>query len=196
MSDPSYWRSSASVAAALAYTAFLYATLPLAPDVWTWLLPRLQPHVTSWFLMTGGAAVLALAVPAWRASPANRAWRLGVLLAVSMAYAAALLSLYQADAPAKKAHLIMYGGLGYVALNAVRVEPWGGKGLRGGLVYLALAGVVDEIIQAILPMRFFSLRDILANWLGASLGCLTWLAASSRSPWSPSTKSRTAPPGR
>jgi hypothetical protein len=31
-------------------------------------------------------------------------------------------------------------------------------------------GTIDELIQGILPMRVFDLRDILMNWLSSGMG--------------------------
>lgn len=176
-------RSWPWVVAALLYTVFMYATLPVAPRVWFWLLPRLQPHLTLWFLATGSVALVGLAVRAWTAARRRRWVALAVLVLVAGLYVTLLFGFYADVAPAKKAHLMEYGVLAYLACAAVVVEPGGGPGFFLAATYLLVAGVVDEGIQALLPMRFFGVKDIIGNWLAAVLGMLVWTAASPISPW-------------
>jgi hypothetical protein len=169
--------------AALLYTGAIYLSLPIAPRVWFWLLPRLGMHVSRLIGLLGLAVVVALAVRSWIVGAHNRRGALALLVAVALAYSLLLTYFYVGPAPAKKIHLLEYGALAYLAFSSVLLTPrWGrGAGLAGG--YLLLAGALDEGIQALLPMRFFGVQDIVGNWLGSGLGSLAWLAVSANSPW-------------
>ena len=169
--------------AALLYTGAIYLTLPLAPKIWFWLLPRLGEHVSRLIGLAGLAVAAGLAVQSWTVGLRNRRGALVLLAAVAVAYALLLAFFYVGPAPAKKVHLLEYGALAYMALNAARVTPRGGSGAVLAAAFVLLAGAVDEGIQALLPMRFFGVQDIIGNWLGSALGALAWLAVSANSPW-------------
>ena len=168
---------------ALVYTAAIYLTLPIAPRVWYWLLPRLGEHVSLLIGLAGLAVVAGLAVRCRAVGTRNRSGALVLLGVTAFAYALLLAFFYVGPAPAKKVHLLEYGALAHMALNAVRVTPRGGRGAVLAGTFVLLAGAVDEGIQAVLPMRFFGVQDIIGNWLGSALGALAWLAVSANSPW-------------
>lgn len=171
------------VIAVLIYTLFLYITLPFMPQVWSWLLPIMGPHVTRLFILMGLLMVIGLGMMA-RMVHVQRLRRclMGLGLVV-ICYVVLLKTLYFGGAPAQKAHLMVYGVLAYLALNAFRGRGPFAIQLGIGLGYVILVAVVDEYIQGILPMRHFSWKDMLGNCLGASLGFLAWVSASPFSPW-------------
>lgn len=177
------FRSWRWAVAALLYTGAIYLMLPVAPKVWFWLLPRLGPHVSRLIGLVGLAVAAGLAVRSWTVGFRNRRGALVLLAAVAVAYALLLTYFYVGPAPAKKVHLMEYGALAYLAFNAVRVTPRGGSGAVLAGAYVLMAGALDEGIQALLPMRFFGVQDIIGNWLGSVLGALAWLAVSANSPW-------------
>jgi lysylphosphatidylglycerol synthetase-like protein (DUF2156 family) len=177
------FRSWRWAAAALLYTGAICLALPVAPKVWFWLLPRLGQHVSRLIGLAGLAVVAGLAVQSWTVGPRNRRGALALMAAVAVAYALLLTYFYVGPAPAKKVHLIEYGALAYLAFNGVRVSPHGGKGAVLAGAYVLMAGALDEGIQALLPMRFFGVQDIIGNWLGSALGALAWVAVSANSPW-------------
>lgn len=69
-------------------------------------------------------------------------------------------------------HFIQYGGLGVLAYRALCHR------LRDVAIYPtawmigAIAGMLDEILQWLVPDRFWSLRDIWINFLGTALALL------------------------
>ena len=72
----------------------------------------------------------------------------------------------------KAAHLVEYGGLGWLAWRAVSATwPAAPKLKRGVLTALAISalGVLDEKFQAHVPGRESSVYDWMADTLGASL---------------------------
>ncbi len=63
-------------------------------------------------------------------------------------------------------HLLAYGVLGYVAATCPAY------GLAGGMLLASAFGVTDELVQAILPQRFFEIRDLIMNVLASASGVI------------------------
>lgn len=168
--------------AAVCHAAVLLATLGIAPKLWFKLLPYLQPHVTRWYLgvLAIGTALLML----WTLrSRVRRGKALVALVAVLGLYVLVLFGYYAREAPAKKFHLLEYGVLTGLTLQAVRVDGDDPRGLACGLLFLAAVGTVDEFAQGHIPMRTFRLLDLFGNYVSCALGALAWAAASPQSPW-------------
>lgn len=169
--------------ATLLFAAALLATLSVAPRIWlSTLLPLLQPHVTRWYLGAGLLAAASLAAWAWR-TPVRRRDATLVLLGVLAAYVALLFGYYGGEPPAKKFHLLQYGVLAGLALQAVRVDEEAPAGLAAAVVFLLAVGTADEVAQGFIPMRTFRWLDLFGNYLGAALGAVAWIGASPHSPW-------------
>lgn len=182
MSRPGFLRSAAWAAAAVAFAALLLATLSVAPKVWYRVLPLLQPNVSLAFVLVGAAAAALLSAWAWR-SPRRRPAALALLALVLAAYVALLFTFYRGEAPAKKVHLLEYGLLAGLTLQAVRLEADRRAGVVAAALFLFAVGTADEVWQGFLPTRTFRWTDLLANYMGASLGAAAWWAASPLSPW-------------
>lgn len=170
--------------AALLTAAAILASLWPGPSLWLdHILPLLQPHVTLWYLGVGVGVALGLVVWALRAGPLRRRESVVALFLVFAGYAALLFLYYAGEAPAKKFHLLEYGVLAGVTLQAVTVDGERPAGLVVALVFLFVIGTADETAQRFIPMRTFRWLDICGNYLGSALGGLAWTAASGQSPW-------------
>lgn len=181
---PGVVRSPVWAAGAIAFAAVGLATLPIAPKLWLeWILPRLQPHVTLWYVAAGGAILAGLGAWAWSAGRTSRMPALAALAAVMGVYLLLLFTVYRREPPAKKWHLIQYGLLAGVTLEAVRVEQAGRRGPLAAALFLFAIGTADEVSQNFIPMRTFRWLDLFGNYAGASLGAAAWIAASPHSPW-------------
>lgn len=87
-----------------------------------------------------------------------RAW---LTLAVAGAvYAAAL---WQMDSPEEKVHFIEYGVVGVLAYFAAPERLSGGWRYAAAAGFTLAAGWLDEGIQALLPSRYYDLRDVAFN---------------------------------
>ncbi len=182
--DASWLRSRGWAAAAAAGAAVALGTIPYAPNWWLRdILPRLQPHVTLWYVGVGAAILAGLLAWAWSAGPVHRGGALAALLLVMGVYVALLLVVYRHEPPAKKWHLVQYGLMAGVTFQGVRVDLRNRTGLAVGLAFLFLVGTFDEVSQNWIPMRTFRWLDLFGNYEGALLGFAAWLAASPRSPW-------------
>jgi VanZ family protein len=180
---PGVVRSPVWAAGAIAFAVVGLATLPIAPKVWLqWILPRLQPHVTLWWVGAGGAILAGLCAWAWSAGAVHRAPALAALAAVMGVYLLLLFTVYRHEPPAKKWHLLQYGLLAGLTLQAVHVEQGDWRGPVVAALFLFVIGTADEVSQKFIPMRTFRWLDLVANYIGASLGAAAWLAASPHSP--------------
>lgn len=72
----------------------------------------------------------------------------------------------------KAVHAVEYGILGWLMARAVGRRTFGGWAATIGLA--AVVGTVDEIYQSVVPGRFASLGDALADLAGASAGAAAW----------------------
>ena len=139
------------------------------------------------FLRDGGilrgsvvtAFVIAAAVILWLIfrDARRRTWRSVLsLLAVTCVYAAVI---YPMQSPEEKIHFIQYGGV--AALAYASTPPRWTKARRFVLcaLFVAAAGWIDEGIQALLPSRYYDLRDVAFN-AAAGLMALAALAVCSR----------------
>ena len=168
---------------AVAYLTVVYATLPFARPIWRRIEPLILHRESLWFLAAGGVLAVLLGVRAWTAGPVRRATGAALLAAVLAAYVVLLFVFYRGRLTLEKVHLIEYGVLAYLVLNAATVTRRGGPGAAVAALFIALAGAGDEALQKIIPERVFDPYDIVANWLGGALGAVAWVAASAASPW-------------
>ncbi|MCC6806281.1 MAG: VanZ family protein [Deltaproteobacteria bacterium] len=115
-------------------------------------------------LFVAAAAVAAVAV----AKRAARPWRAAVALALVAFVYAALLSTMQS--PEERAHLFEYGLVALLAFGAFPAQPsWRRYAIAAS--FTAAVGWLDEGIQALLPTRYYDLRDVGFNALAGALAC-------------------------
>ncbi len=176
-------RSRFWLAAAIAYVVVLLATLPVAPRIWLSLPPGAEEKASSWFMAAGVAAVCVFVAKVFQFEPEDRRRSLVVLCVAALLFVATLQIFYAGVAPAKKFHVLQYGVLAWVLFSAVRIEPPHTRGIWFAVLSLLTVGVLDECIQAILPRRFFGVKDIVGNWAGVGMGFMCWVATSALSPW-------------
>jgi hypothetical protein len=158
-----------------AYVATIYTSLPIAPRVGLRLL-RSVPG--GWLLGAGlpllvlvGAGMLVFLLRRRRAP----AWAYGVLALAVLGYGLAFSRL--GVQRLERTHLPEYGVAAWLAWRAV--APLVPDAFAGYAAAAALAGAIglgDELLQAITPGRYYDLRDVGMNALGAVLGILVLAA--------------------
>jgi hypothetical protein len=84
-----------------------------------------------------------------------------------------LLLKYQCRFPSERLHLLEYGLLAGLAYRAFRFDFPRLKAYVLGFLLAVGFGIVDELIQYVLPNRVFEVRDIVTNALAAALGLVT-----------------------
>jgi len=161
--------------AALALILLIYATLYFVRGPVEFLRAHGVLRLTVGALF--GVAALGVVRQVWKrgAGPRERV----VLLAFAGVFCGAVLL---ADLPEEKLHFLEYGLLGSVLFQACqeRSARLGRGRLSAAWLAIALAGLAgwgDEGIQAVLPNRYYDLRDILWNLLGSSIVILALFSA-------------------
>lgn len=152
------------IAVGLAIGAILVSLYPLQ-FVLDFLRARnlLRLSIAAIFLLALAAAVWWLA----RRRAPLAAW--GILAAAGAVYVGAAAWL---DVPQERLHLVQYGALALLleAAFAARRAPAGRLGVAWrALAAAAAIGLLDEIVQGILPNRQYDPRDVLFNLLSAGL---------------------------
>jgi hypothetical protein len=153
------------------YTALLYGFLPYGPVVGRAVLGTAAGRVA---LGAGTVAVVAAGAGALgrrlhrRRAPAA-AWVLLLCAAVGYALALSWLRTIRLE----RLHLPEYGVASWLAWRALapHLGPGGPTYLVAALVATAI-GWGDELVQSVTPGRFYDLRDVVANAVGAGLGAM------------------------
>jgi VanZ family protein len=146
------------------YLAAIYATLGVVRTITNFLRDQgvLRISIAVAFVLSVGLILTLI----FR-DPRRRSRRfILALLAIALVYAAAI---FPMDSPEEKIHFIEYG---VVALLAYEAFPVRRRYLTAAVFVLA-AGWIDELIQGLLPTRYYDLRDVAFN---AAAGLLALLA--------------------
>ena len=75
------------------------------------------------------------------------------------------------ERPAERVHFVEYGILGFLVAKAFELRSF-----LASVTFVFFVGVVDEVIQWVLPNRTGDLRDVLMNTVGGVIG--VWLRRS------------------
>lgn len=158
-------------------TVFIYASLPVAPALWTNIDKRAP------LLLRGGLVALALlaAGALWRVVWKDRGERRPLpLLTLAAATVLFALGLTSPAFPSERFHFLEYGLMGMLVLRAsLKSQPRSLKAAFGlAALVLCTLGTIDELIQYFLPNRFFDWRDIWFNIAGGLLGFGAYLVLS------------------
>jgi len=106
------------------------------------------------------AAAVGLAGVLWRAGLLSRPRTWLTLLLAGAAYAAAI---WPMDSPEEKVHFVEYGVVAVLAYFAAPARLTGFRRYAAAAVFTLAAGWLDEGIQALLPSRYYDLRDVAFN---------------------------------
>ena len=144
--------------------ATIYATLGLAKTFASYLIERdlIDGAFALGMLLIG----VALLVFAFKTKPS--VLEIGVGIGIFAIY---LLLFARMSIPEERTHLIEYSMVALLIYEALKERVKNGGNLRFiGLIAACatcFAGIVDELIQLILPSRVFDYRDIVFNCLAA-----------------------------
>ena len=164
----------------LAYTAFIYATLPVVPRAWRALWGYTQGRIDNIGTTVTVAAGIALMV--YMGITCRRLVSFALVPPLVGAYAWLLMHLGRS--PAERLHLAEYGLLSLLTFSALRIDIPTRSAYFGGWAIAAGIGIVDEVIQWFLPDRVFEWKDIGLNVLSSGLGMavIAMIGARSRGP--------------
>lgn len=157
--------------AAVAYIAFVYATVPVFPMVWD----RLRDHTEGAIEHLGVLVIAALAMAVlgrlWRCT-GRTAWQPYAVLGFVFAAYGYLLARF-GTFPAERLHLVEYGLVSFFLLRALRLDLSPRAAYLASLMLTIVVGFGDECIQWVLPQRFFELKDVQLNAISGALGLVT-----------------------
>lgn len=74
--------------------------------------------------------------------------------------------------PAEQLHLVEYGLLVYFLYRALRIDFSKTTSYAVSFLISSGYGFLDEVIQYVLPNRFFEIRDLMTNLMASALGLL------------------------
>ena len=159
------WRAWVAVAG---WLLLVYGAIPLARNVQEFVAVRDGQHFFLWATLLGlAAASVWLARAGARHSPELGRLRVLVLAAVAGLFAGLIWSLR--NNPEESLHCLQYAVLGGLLFRALR------RHMGGCAVFAAAAmagvglGIIDELIQWLVPARTFDYRDLGINGLSVVL---------------------------
>lgn len=154
------------------YTIFLYSTLTLAFRLYVWMFARYgKPFMSSlmiWIYVPVGVALLVLLFFGLPRQLGRYVTFL--LLALSLAFCLDRLTI-----PAKRFHFLEYAPLAVLVFDALRFHCRDRYHYVWTMVIVALVGLGDEVIQGILPNRYFGINEVVTN-AAAGLFALIFIA--------------------
>lgn len=150
------------------WTLCIYLTIPIARAIQTLVVEHLDRSLFSWFVVLWVILCLVLVVCLLvRHGRSVGAVQYVWLALVAGAYLGGTWHLR--TNPEEALHFVQYGMLGLLVYRALTHY------VRDAAIYFSAAmicgmlGVLDEIIQWVTPRRFWDFRDVLLNFIGASL---------------------------
>ena len=145
------------------YTILILVSIPYVWRIEVFLRSHNLLMITVYILLALYISVL-LAVMVRYAEHRIRAFL--ILTFYTVVYAVIILYVRGFD---KKAHLIEYGILTYLIHDLVRDRFPGRGGYLLSFIAVSMIGLVDELLQTLVPQRSFDLGDIGSNMLAAFL---------------------------
>ena len=152
----------------IAWTGVIYATIPMARMIQRWVSANFGADTFSWTVY--GVVAITFGI-AWRwfsqqAIPGTaRAKVVLVLLAAAFAYGTWFLR----ARPEEALHFVQYGLLSALAYRAFAEGGANRATYLKAFLLTAILGSVDEVIQWMVPKRFFDFRDIAINVIAGGL---------------------------
>lgn len=165
---PPRGREARAWLAAGAWLLSIYLAIPLARTVQTTVRDRGGAMLFVWITLLAGAAAAGAVVRAWfRKQWTPTPGQILALVVVFGAFAAGAWSL-RAN-PEEAIHFVQYGGLGLLLFRALGFRLADPSIYVAGALLGTAAGTADELIQWLVPNRYFDYRDVGINALAGVL---------------------------
>ncbi|MFC1675279.1 VanZ family protein [Candidatus Omnitrophota bacterium] len=148
------------------YLLFIYSTLAAVPAIWNRFNDLLGGRAVTLQYIIYAAAWTGFLLYIFLVRKERSIARITLLLLFTGIY---FLIVKLAKYPAEKIHIAEYGLLGILLYNALRVDFLKFDKrlyLYAGIACL-IAGTIDELIQWVLPNRYFAWTDIFINFLSS-----------------------------
>ena len=185
---PPRTREAISWMGVAAWVIFIYGSIPLArafqQQIYAWgLKPFFLVITLAAFALAALALVRSAVREAWKPRPSQV-----VVLAVVFGLFVGLTWQLRSN-PEEAFHFVQYGVLALLLLRALRHRLADPTLYLAALMFGLFFGILDELIQWLIPRRFFDYRDILINATAVVL-CVSGVAwglrpSALQAPWSP-----------
>ncbi len=148
----------------LGWTLAIYSTLSIMRTISSYLEERLpfETVLTIIVCLILGATVIFFLQHAGRLS----VFRYVLLFAVTVGY---VYGIFTVKYPIEKIHFVQYGVLAYFAFRAFACDLKGVLPYIGAFILTALIGYGDELIQGVLPDRYYDDNDVILNAVSAAM---------------------------
>ncbi len=147
-------------AAVILYTVTLYGTLTIAFRLYSYVFDRMgKPFMSSammWIYAPVGLFLLMLLV--FRLPRRTGAYLTFIMMALALLYC-----LTRLEVPAKRFHFLQYAPLGILVFDALRFHCRDRYHYVWAMALVTLVGLGDEILQGILPNRYFGVNEVVIN---------------------------------
>lgn len=149
----------------ISYILLIYLTLPLMPPILNYLYSIFgRDGLSLWtnilFLLSAFYITIHFSI-----KEKNR-WKIIYLFGI---FVVGITMARLIETPQERIHFLEYGLLGWLVYKAGK--DWN-QPLLLSLLFCTTVGTVDEIIQSILPNRYWDIRDIGFNAIGGFMGIL------------------------
>jgi len=150
------------------YTLALYAFLPFGPRFWRFVLGQWGHSINYlglFLVCVLGAYFLVYLI--FR----KHVKEISVYFAFFLISISCLAILkYMCSTGPERFHLLMYGILGCIIFWALKLDVKNKRVYFYTTLLVFLLGTIDELIQGLLPMRVFDVKDICMNCLSGGMG--------------------------
>lgn len=156
------------------YLGAIYGTLAVARILTNAL--RDSGHLRTTVVISFAVAAVSAAVFIFRVSLNRSPRALAMMFGMALVYGAVI---FPMESPEEKLHFIEYGLVALLAWAAMPKALEGAKRFFAAAVFTLAAGWIDEGIQALLPQRYYDLRDVGFNAAAGvmaltALGLVRW----------------------
>ncbi|OHC05914.1 MAG: hypothetical protein A2545_04695 [Planctomycetes bacterium RIFOXYD2_FULL_41_16] len=150
------------------YTSALYVFLPFGPRFWRFVLGQWGDSINylGLFLVfvLGGYFLLYLIFQ-------KQVREISVYFAfILISFSCLAILKYMCSTGPERFHLLMYGILGCIIFWAFKNDVKKTRVYFYTTILVFLLGTTDELIQGLLPMRVFDVKDIFMNCLSGGMG--------------------------
>ena len=150
------------------WSATIYSTLTLARDIVNWLRKNELFWTLQASIVVVSTAILGYCIHYMVFQRRVRTWRPYLKLGFVLFVYGQIID-YLAGVPIERIHLLEYGLLGLLVYRAFSDDVRGWRRAGYTVITVTIIGLVDELIQGLLPTRYCDMRDVFVNGLAGLL---------------------------
>ncbi|MBF0385073.1 MAG: VanZ family protein [Candidatus Omnitrophica bacterium] len=154
--------------AALAWVFLIFSTLYVVRPVCDYLSARIPLGIVVNF-----TTIFSFLLFLFIAAKKFRIRKVSSFLALFFVFCAYIYGLKLLVLPAERVHFIEYGILALLLFRALAADLTLGKSFASAFVLTSLIGWADELVQGLLPNRYYELKDVCLNSISGLLALLS-----------------------